>query len=93
MCYITFIVDVKTPEELASVLAETEAARALTRHIARMDNGHLSEVNVYAGPRKPPESREAGWLEWALNYQGDSGSKLFVGMIQRHPGADFEFHS
>lgn len=93
MPYITFQVDAKSPEELASVLGEREAAHAMYKHIARMDGDNLQAVTVYAGPRKPPESREAGWLEWALNYQWDSGSKLFVGMIQRHPGADFEFHS
>ena len=93
MPYITFQIDVKSAEELASVLGEHEAAQALYKHIARVEGGTLQAVRVYADPRKPPESREAGWLEWSINYQYASGSKLFVGMIQRQPGADFEFHS
>lgn len=95
--YIDIHASVNSPDEFASLMTETEAQAKAHAHIERMDNGRLYQVDIFMQPRIPldaPEYKHPGWLEWLLVYRWEgSDSKLTVGMIQRQPGAEFEFHS
>lgn len=75
-------------------LAEPEALEAaLGRALWQQ---HVAKADIFVSPRVPedaPEWRSPGWLEYGIRYEYESGSKLFVGMIQRRPGEPFEFHS
>lgn len=64
-------------------------AEAVGRHIAwQASGGRMQRVCVYSNAR-----RLDGWAEWMLHYEYADGGKLFVGAIQRSPGAEVEFHS
>ena len=94
--YIDIHGTVTSPAEFASMMTETEAMAKAHAHIERMDNGRLSQVELYMSPRVPLDAEEwkhPGWLEWLIKYEWETGGKLTVGMIQRRPGAEFEFHS
>lgn len=66
--------------------AEDAALQAALQRIAL--HQHLERVDVFIEPRK-----KDGWLEYGIKFQYAPAGQLFVGMIQREPGANFEFHS
>jgi len=46
-------------------------------------------VKVYMHPRNAN-----GWLEWIIVIAGEQGDhRITIGMIQREPGKEYEFHS
>lgn len=97
MCYIDLHASVKDPAEFASLMTETAAMAKVHAHLERMSCDSLTNVDVFMSPRVPLDAdpyRHPGWLEWLLvyNYAG-SKNKLTVGMIQRTPDAEFEFHT
>lgn len=49
-------------------------------------------INIYCSPRRCNMGK-SDWLEYGISIEFDSGSKLFLGMIQRGLDAEFEFHS
>lgn len=63
---------------------------AVGKHIERMGGleGRVDSVTIY--PKAPEDS---GWLEWLLVYQFADGGKMTVGMIQREPNGNVEFHT
>ena len=97
MCYIDLHASAKDPAEFASVMTETAALAKVHAHIERMSCDTLQQVDVFLSPRVPLDAepcRHPGWLEWLLVYQYQGcKNKLTVGMIQRTPDAEFEFHS
>ena len=74
--------------------AESEALqKALDRALYHQ---HVSKVTIYVSPRVPddaPDYNYPEWLEYGLHFEYDTGGKMFVGMIQRKRGAEYEFHS
>lgn len=57
----------------------------------RIAGRHLPQaavIDVYAQPRLA-----SGWLEWAVSIRYRSGGKLYIGCIQREPGATYESHT
>jgi|SoimicMinimDraft_17_1059745.scaffolds.fasta_scaffold212402_2 hypothetical protein len=47
------------------------------------------DVKVHMHPREPN-----GWLEWLIVIRDEHGDhRITIGMIQREPGKEFEFHS
>lgn len=81
-------------EIIDSHLAESEALSQALQRVANFQ--HLSSAKVFVQPRVPldaPEYKSPGWLEYVLRLVFDSGSVMTIGMIQRRPGAKFEFHS
>jgi hypothetical protein len=47
------------------------------------------EVRIYPSLRK----RNTDFLEWGLDVYKDGKRMIYLGMIQRHLTAPFEFHS
>ena len=45
-------------------------------------------VTIYVLPRE-----KTGWLEYGIQITFRSGRQLYLGMIQRDVGKEFEFHS
>ena len=64
-------------------LLEATVLRALYQ--VRNDGGR---ARVYCSKRQ-----DNGCLEFGMSIEYASGSSLFIGCIQRTPGAEFEFHS
>jgi len=67
--------------------------RAQTHH-------HVNRVTISLSKRDALEEAPGvriwnapGWLEFGMAFEYDDGGKLFVGCIQRKPGAPFEFHT
>lgn len=52
-----------------------------------------STAEIRCADRKAEGKSDAGWLEFGLLCKYATGGKLFIGCIQRRPGAAFEFHS
>lgn len=75
-------------------LAEDEAlAKAL---VLAQRHQHVERVDVYVEQRVPldaPVWRNPGWLEYGVNFKYETGGGMYVGLIQRTPGAPFECHS
>ena len=65
------------------VSQEPEAYLAACRRLLRWGGENTSAI-VYVASR-----RRDGWLEWGIQIVGS----IHIGMIQRTPGAEFEFHS
>ena len=76
--------------ELREVLAETEAIEAA---LTRIDRVLPADENRGTAILRLAQREPNGWLEYLLHYDFYSGGKLTVGMVQRQPGAEFEFHS
>lgn len=49
-------------------------------------------IEIYCSPRRCNMGK-SDWLEYGISIEFDSGSTLFLGMIQRGLDAEFEFHS
>lgn len=67
---------------------------ACLRRIKRYE--HLKKVNLFLSPRIPadaPPHKHPGWCEYLMVLTFESGCRLTVGVIQRQPGANIEFHS
>lgn len=43
---------------------------------------------VYCNPRN-----ETGFVEWGLYLPYPNGGEIFIGVVQREPGCEVEFHS
>lgn len=65
-------------------------ANSVGRHIVRMGGLENRVTSVQIFPKAPEKN---GWLEWLLVYEFVDGGKLTVGMIQREPNGEVEFHS
>jgi hypothetical protein len=65
------------------VSQEPEAYLAACRRLLRWGGENTSAI-VYVSPR-----REDGWLEWAVSIVGS----MTIHMVQRTPGAEWEWHS
>lgn len=48
-------------------------------------------LNLKVFPRTERDS--SGMLEWILRYEWETGGGITIGMIQRAPGAEIEYHS
>lgn len=48
-------------------------------------------LNLKVFPRTKRDS--SGMLEWILRYEFEEGGGITIGMIQRQPGAEVEYHS
>ena len=48
-------------------------------------------LNLKVYPRKERDS--SGMLEWILRYEFEEGGGITIGMIQREPGGEVEYHS
>ena len=67
---------------------------ACLRRIKRYE--HLKKANLFLSPRVPadaPPHKHPGWCEYLMVLTFESGCRLTVGVIQRQPGANIEFHS
>ena len=74
--------------------AESEALQ--TALVRALRHQHVKKVDIFVSPRVPedaPEWKYPGRLEYGLAFEYESGSTLYVGMIQRTPDQPFEFHS
>lgn len=76
-----------------AVLASSES-EALSRAVAKATSfitSELDEVVVHI----TPSARRAntGFLEWGLDVHKGGKRLIYLGMIQRHATAPFEFHS
>ena len=49
-------------------------------------------IDIYCAPRRCNMGK-SDWLEYGIQIEFDSGSKLYLAMIQRGLDAEFEFHS
>jgi|WetSurSiteA1Bulk_404760.scaffolds.fasta_scaffold07682_2 hypothetical protein len=49
-------------------------------------------ITIYCSPRRCNMGK-SDWLEYGISIEFDSGSKLYLAMIQRSLDAEFEFHS
>ena len=74
--------------------AESEALQAA---LARtLWHQHVKKVDIFINPRVPdnaPEWKHPEWLEYGLKFEYETGGQMFVAMIQRKRGADYEFRS
>ena len=74
--------------------AESEALQpALARTLWHQN---VRKVDIFVLPRVPedaPEWKYPEWLEYGLKFEYETGGQMFVAMIQRKRGADYEFHS
>lgn len=66
--------------------AESEALQ--TALVRTLWHQNVSRVTIFVNPRD-----KEGWLEYGLKFEYTTGGQMFVGMIQRNPGASYEFHS
>lgn len=49
---------------------------------------------IYIKPRSTGGSDPVGWLEYGILFRNTNGiNQMYIGMIQRSPGAEYEFHS
>lgn len=54
------------------------------------------QIKIICAPRVPADAepyRHPGWLEYGIHIRFDNSSVLYLLMIQRSIGAEFEFHS
>lgn len=66
--------------------AESEALQtALDRTLWHQ---HVSRVTIFVNERE-----KTGWLEYGLKFEYSTGGQMFIAMIQREPGAIYEYHS
>ena len=73
------------------LIAEDKEANDLLEVCLLRANNRLSEggeCSLFVVPRD-----KDGWMQIGMAYTYTSGSKMFVGAIQRNFGSVFEFHS
>jgi hypothetical protein len=66
---------------------ESEAFGMACRRAHRFA-GNQADVNLVTAEREPD-----GWLEYLLSFQKEGKQWYLIAMIQRTPGAEWEFHS
>ena len=74
--------------------AESEALQ--TALVRTLWHQNVRKVDIFINPRSPddaPDYNHPEWLEYGLKFEYETGGQMFVGMIQRKRGADYEFHS
>ena len=74
--------------------AESEALQ--TALVRTLWHQNVRKVDIFVSPRVPEDAPEWGhpeWLEYGLKFEYETGGQMFVAMIQRKRGADYEFHS
>ena len=74
--------------------AESEALQ--TALVRTLWHQNVRKVDIFVSPRVPedaPDWKHPGRLEYGLAFEYESGSTLYVGMIQRTPDQPFKFHS
>lgn len=74
--------------------AESEALQ--TALVRTLWHQNVRKVDIFVSPRVPenaPEWKYPEWLEYGLKFEYETGGQMFVAMIQRKRGADYEFHS
>ena len=75
-------------------LAEDEA---LTRALALAQrHQHVARCDIFIQPRVPLDAEDykhPGWLEYGVKFTYDGGSQMYVAVLQRRPGMEFECHS
>lgn len=59
-------------------------------HVRRYVNEERS-LNLHVFPNMTRHND--GLLEWILRYEWETGGGITIGMIQRQPGAEVEYHS
>jgi hypothetical protein len=75
-------------EIIGTPAGEEQAFVACMQRIYRWGDSEI-DVKVYTRPRT-----SAGWLEWIIDIHSENGKQVIViGMIQREPGKEWEFHS
>ncbi len=62
----------------------------VANHVRRYCNEERV-LNLKVFPRTERDS--SGMLEWILRYEWETGGGITIGMIQRAPGAEIEYHS
>lgn len=78
------LIEIFSPE-----LAEPEAlATALANTTRYSTFGDEVKADIFVSPRK-----DTGWLEYGIKYTFPQNHGLYVAMIQRTPGAEYEFCS
>ena len=55
---------------------------------AAMRQSRVHEVEIFVAPREP-----SGWLEYGVRVRYLPGGALFIGVLQREPGAAIECHT
>lgn len=69
---------------------------ALDKAVQLVWRHRASRATIFVHPRIPSDAepyRNPGWLEYLVRMTYESGAELTVGMIQRRPGAEYEYHS
>ena len=76
--------------EITNVEMATKEPRFLGRVLERAARHVNDRTVIYI---HPSQRRDNGWLEWSMVVCYHSGSKLYIGCIERRPVAEAEFHS
>ena len=74
--------------------AESEALQ--TALVRTLWHQNVKKVDIFISPRSPddaPDYNYTEWLEYGLKFEYETGGQMFVAMIQRKRGANYEFHS
>ena len=74
--------------------AESEALQ--TALVRTLWHQNVKKVGIFINPRSPDDAHDYNhpeWLEYGLKFEYETGGQMFVAMIQRKRGADYEFHS
>lgn len=62
---------------------------ALVNALARtLYHQNVKKVTIFVNERD-----KHAWLEYGLKFEYTHGGQMFIGMIQREQGAQYEFHS
>lgn len=73
--------------------AEAEAVAAALKK-ANQYIPTAKQISIHCKMRNPADAISApNWLEYGIFVEFESGSTLYLAMIQRAPGNSFEFHS
>lgn len=78
----------------SSEIAEPEALIKAVERVNRW--GETGVAEIFCRPRvalDAPEYNMPGWLEYHIMIHMPNNRKYVIGMIQRSPGAEYEFHS
>lgn len=74
--------------------AENEALQ--TALVRTLWHQNVRKVDIFVSPRVPedaPDWKHPGRLEYGLAFEYSTGGKMYIGMLQRHLGESYEFHS
>ena len=87
-----------TADELTSLCAINIHGAAFTDKEPSMLYNVMGRVSSHVPRAKRidlycMERNENGWLEWSMDVVYLSGGTIHIGIIQREPGADVEYHS